>query len=116
MPQRGLFRNRHLRLRSTFKPSGHNHDSQDKESLGVAERVDPLLSLTTAFPSPASPIARRHLPPARIHLQATNQQLALIDHLRWQMVMQVEEKFLVADHLSPPGGTVYDLQLLKFLS
>src|ERR1035438_2551080 len=52
----------------------------------------------------------------RNHLQAANQQFSLVDHLRWQMVMQVEEKFLVADHLSPPCGAVHGLELFKSLS
>src|ERR1700721_640467 len=51
----------------------------------------------------------------RNHLQPANQQFSLVNHLRWQMVMQVEEELLVADHLSPPCGAVHGLELFKLL-
>src|SRR5580658_802808 len=56
------------------------------------------------------------LPAASDGLQPANQQFALVDHLRWQMVMQVEEEFLVADHLSPPCGAIHGLELFKLLA
>src|SRR5690606_31463423 len=46
-------------------------------------------------------------------LQPADEELALVEHFLWQVVVQVEEEFLVANQLLPPGRAIDGLQLLE---
>src|SRR5690606_15617929 len=52
---------------------------------------------------------------ARLPLQPADQELALVDHFRRQVVVQVEEEFLVADDLAAPGVAIDLLEFLELL-
>ncbi len=44
---------------------------------------------------------------------SADQQLALVDHLRRQVVVHVDEEFFVPNQLLAPGGTIYLLHLVE---
>ena len=48
-------------------------------------------------------------------LQPADQQFALVDHFRRQMVVQIDEQLLVVDDFRAPGGAIEGLQLLELL-
>src|SRR3984957_20551685 len=47
-------------------------------------------------------------------LKPANQQLALIHHLRRQMIVQFDEQLFVADHFAAPRGSVEGLHFVEF--
>ena len=92
--------------------------------------LTPSLAGTPAIPAPRRWLARcahsrnRFLhatsprrPLSRLWraLQPADQQLALVDHLRRQVIVQVDEQLLVLDHLAAPLRRVDALQLVELL-
>ena len=50
-----------------------------------------------------------------VSLQSADQKLALIDHLRWQVIMQLDKQLLMADDLFTPRSSIDLLQLIELL-
>src|ERR1700743_3002381 len=69
-----------------------------------------------AFES-ASLWSRQHGSPAAVFvsLKAANEKLALVNHLRRQMVMQRDEQFLMTHHLSTPLRAIHRFEMGEVL-
>ena len=51
-----------------------------------------------------------------LRLQPANEQFAFVDHLRRQVIVQIDEQLFMADDLSAPGLAIDFLQLFEFLA
>ena len=69
-----------------------------------------------AFES-ASLWSRQHGSPVAVFvsLKAANEKLALVNHLRRQMVMQRDEQFLMTHHLSTPLRAIHRFEMGEVL-